>query len=244
MRPAPSIASRSTLLARLPALGPVIVTALGLAFAPAVSGAGLVVGSGGVVHLGSGSLTLGCTDLDIAAGGELHADQGAIQLAGNWIADGLFDPGSGTVAIVDGCTTPEASTISGDNAFYDFTATTADGKHLIFLAGSTQTIADHLELSGAPGNLLAIRSTSAGVAASLNLAGAGTQLIDYVDVQDNHATGQHLAPGPPSAFDSIDSGNTLGWFESYAAIPALSFAGLALLAAVLVVLAVGVLRRG
>jgi hypothetical protein len=239
-----SKARASSGLCGLRVAGAAIAAAACLVPVPPADGAGLVVGSGGVVHLGSGTLTLGCTDLEIASGGELHAEQGTIQLAGNWTAGGLFDPGTGTVAIVDGCTTPETATISGSNAFYDLTATTANGKHLVFSAGSTQTIGDHLGLTGAPGNLLAIRSTSAGLAASLNLAPAGTQSIDHVDVRDSHATGQHLAPGPPSAFNSVDSGNSTGWFENFLPIPALSVAGLVLLACVLAALALEMLGRG
>jgi len=94
-------------------------------------------------------------------------------------------------------------------------------------------------LQGAPGNLLKVRSTVPGTPAKLNLL--GTQNIRYVDVADNHGTGLTLAPGLPSASNSVNSGNVFNWFDVLPIIPALSVAGLIVLS--LLVIAYGLYGR-
>ena len=78
------------------------------------------VTNGASLSLGSGTLTTGCGDVNVAgilsvgsgsvlgtrnvsiAGGTLNGDLGLISLSGDWTNSGTFNPGSGTVAIVDG----------------------------------------------------------------------------------------------------------------------------------------------
>ncbi|HKI85765.1 MAG TPA: hypothetical protein VKA53_03370 [Thermoanaerobaculia bacterium] len=205
--------------------------------------AGISIGSGSSMSLGSGTVDLGCGNLAIASGGTLSGDQGTLRLAGNWSGGSGFSPGTSHVSIVDGCATPETSMVSGNNTFFNLSAQTNDGKTLVFDAGSVQTIQNSVSLSGSNGNLLTIRSTSPGSAADLDLAPGGTQVVDYVDVADNHATGQPLAPGPPIAYHSIDSGNTTGWFITATSIPALGSLGFAILLALLGFLGLRALRR-
>ena len=78
-----------------------------------------------------------------------------------------------------------------------------------------------------------------GTPAKLNLL--GTQNIRYVDVADNHGTGLTLAPGLPSASNSVNSGNVFNWFDVLPIIPALSAVGLMLLS--LLVIAYGLHGR-
>ena len=83
----------------------------------------------------------------------------------------------------------------------------------MFPAGQTQAVAHALAFTGAAGALVTIRSNSAGAAGNLALAGGATQTIDYVDVADNHATVQPIAPGPAASFHSVKGSNSNGWFQ-------------------------------
>jgi len=208
---------------------------------PGVAAAGkLQIGAGSTMQLGDGEMLLGCTDLIIATMATLEGQSSTIRLAGNWSNAGTFDPGTGTVVFEDGCSVPGMSNIDGSTTFFDLIVTTSTGKTVKFEAGSTQTILDHLTLTGAPGNLLVIRSSVPGQRALLDLTQGGTQQIDYVDVADNGASGRLLAPGSPQSGHSIDSGNNTGWFVLLqSAAPVMS--GMGLLACVLVLLA---LARG
>ena len=106
----------------------------------------------------------------------------------------VYAPGTSTVSFVDGCGEASA-TISGDTTFSTLSMTTSTGKLYSFQAGSTQ-MSDSLFLAGAEGNLLRIRSTSAGTAANFDVTGA--QSADFVSVQDNNAIGAPIV----IAFDS------------------------------------------
>jgi hypothetical protein len=208
---------------------------------------GLSIGAGSTMRLGDAVLALGCNNLQIEPAGTLQAQASTISLAGNWDNRGTFDAGTGTVRFEDGCV-PNPSSIGGNNTFFDLRIISSTGKTVRFEAGATQSVLDGLTLMGAPGDLLVIRSSIPGQRAFLDLGPGASQLIDYVNVADNAATGQDLAPGPAPAAHSIDSGNSTGWFlvaaaAAAAAAPAVSGIGLA--GAVLLLLAVArtALRR-
>lgn len=191
---------------------------------------GITVGAGGTLWLGSGQISLRCSDLTVAGqlnmnqgtlndilnvqiSGQADGGQGVINLSGNWSNTGVFEPGSATVNMNDGCGVTTA-TIAGNTTFHNLTISTASGRQIHFTAGSTQTVNGNLTLTGVADNLLKILSTATGSPAFLDLTTGGGQSIDYVDVQDNHATGQHLAPGEPAAFNSVDRSGNLRWFLS------------------------------
>lgn len=190
----------------------------------------ITVGAGSTLALGSGTLNGGCADvavtgtmalangalsgarnLSVSADGLLDAGSGAIGISGDFSRFGTFIAGTSSVVSSDGCGSA-STTLSGSSEFYDFAATTASGRSLIFPPALAQSVVHALNLSGSAGNPLAIRSTSVGQAGLLDLAANGSQVIAYVDVKDNHASGQPLAPGTPASFHSIDSGNSNGWF--------------------------------
>jgi hypothetical protein len=205
---------------------------------------GLSIGAGSTMRLGDAVLALGCNNLQIEPAGTLQAQASTISLAGNWDNRGTFDAGTGTVRFEDGCV-PNLSTIGGNNTFFDLRIVTSSGKTVSFEAGATQTVLDGLTLMGAPGDLLVIRSSIPGQRAFLDLVPGASQLIDYVDVADNAATGQLLASGPAPKSHSIDSGNTAGWFfvAPAAAAPVVSGVGLAGAALLLLAVARTALRR-
>ena len=229
--------------------------ALVLWVATTAGAAGVSVESGAKLALGIGTLAANCADVSVSGtldvgsglldgaravsvqpGGSLLGGEGTIRAAGSWINSGSFLAGTGTVELADGCSVTGLS-IEGASRFANLTLATTTGKQFTFEAGSTQTIGGLLSLSGAPGNLLRIRSTRMGTTAFLNVQGASA--ASYIDVEDNST-----APGNPIAVgsESIIGPNTDGWLLA-PGIPALPLAVSACLAVGLVCLAASGLRR-
>jgi len=226
--------------------GTAIVAAvfLGLTLSPA--GAQLTVGAGATVNLGTGTLDLGCQslsaagifgvgggtlnqalDVTIPVGGTLNGETGTLNVGGDWDNSGTFNAGSGTVNFVDDCSQTLA-TISGDSTFSTLNLNTTSGKTYELASGSTQTVSGSISLTGdSTLNRLVLRSTTGSSEASFNVT--GSQNIAFVDVTDNHATGDTMTAGP----GSVDGGNTDGWFIG-TVVPALPWVGLAVLAFVMV----------
>jgi hypothetical protein len=229
---------------------------IGAAQADIVHAQGLTIGAGSTFYLGSAVLDLGCADLVIEPGGTLFGEQGVINLSGSWFGYGTTVPGTSLVSFTDGCPA-QVSTIRGDNHFYNLTFTTTAGMEARFEAGSEQDVEGRIEFVGADGSPLLIRSTVDGVEAFLALSWSvdgveaflalswsGSSLVDWVDVMDNHAVEQWMAPGPAERYNSIDSGNLLNWFLNYVTVPALSSTGVTTLVIVMLILGVGMVRRG
>ncbi len=216
------------------------LSALGLA-APAPA-AHVTVGSGSSIDLGTGSLDLGCADLTVAgtlsagtAGfaqardvtidptGLVNGNSATLEVAGDWDNAGTFNAGTSTVQMVDGCGLASA-VIAGDTTFANLDMTTTSGFLYSFTSGSTQTVTGALALQGAAANRLTIRSTLDGSEAFLSVQGSSS--TDFVDVQDNDATGGNAVTLGP---DSVKGSNTPGWVLAAALVPALGALGLALL---------------
>jgi hypothetical protein len=193
---------------------------------------GITIGPSASIDLGGGSMSLGCKDLqidgalslgtgslnqarNIVINGAVNGQSGTLVLAGNWTNGGSFDAGASTVSMVDGCGTA-STTLMGNTTFYDWSAVTATGKQVVFSAGEVQSILNAVVLNGAAGNLLQIRSSVPGNPGFIQLAESGSQNVDHVDVQDNHAPqpGQFMAPGFPEDYNSVDSGGNFRWFGS------------------------------
>jgi hypothetical protein len=198
-----------------------------------VIAAGLRVGNGAAVDLGSGRVDLNCLNLETAgrfavgAGsvsgadsvsiqptGELDGGSGTIQLTGDWTNAGSFAPGQSGVRIEDGCGIG-VSAVSGDNEFAGFSAVTTTGKTISVAADSLQTFSNLVRLQGeAPAGRLRIRSSIDGQPVYFVLFEQGAQHIEAVDVKDNDASGgQLLVPGTPEQFASVDAGNNRNWFS-------------------------------
>ena len=182
------------------------------------AGANVTIGAGSSLDLGSGLLDLGCADLTVAGtlsagtvgfsaardvtiepAGVLNANSATLEVAGDWDNTGTFNAGTSSVNFVDGCGVSLA-TLSGGTSFSTLTITTATGKTYQLEAGSTQTIGVALSLSGTAGNLLTLRSTSPGSAATLDVQGSGTG--DFLDVADLHFTANPIVFGPNSTVGS------------------------------------------
>jgi hypothetical protein len=216
--------------------------------APALAG-NLTVGSGASLDLGTGSLALGCADLDvlgtftsgtvgftqgrdvtITPSGVMNGNSATLQLSGDWDNTGSFVPGTSSVRIVDGCGLL-SGVVNGNTTFNNFTLSTSTAKQVTFTAGTTQTVTGLFDASGASGFLLRIRSTINGVLAFLNVQGGST--TNFVDVDDNSAV-----PGNDIALpsNSIKGPNTPGWLLS-PMVPLLPPLAAALLLAALVLVA-------
>ncbi len=196
-----------------------------------VHAVGMTVGPGASYSLGVGTTDLGCGDLNVAGtlhlnsgmidqtdsvllSGTINGNTGSITFGDDWSKSGTFSAGSSQVTLNDDCG-DGASLFTGDTAFYGLTVTTTSGKQWNLTSGSTQDIANALSFTGTSGNGLVIRSTTGGSPAFIELAPGGSQLIDYVDVADNHALGppgQWIAPGYASDYNSVDSGGNDRWF--------------------------------
>ncbi len=153
----------------------------------------------------------------------MNGDSATLTVAGDWDNAGTFNAGTSTVQLVDGCGLTSA-VIAGDTTFANLELTTTSGFLYSFVSGSTQAVTSSLTLLGAAENLLTIRSTLDGSEAFLNVQ--GTSSADFVDVQDNDASGGNpVALGP----NSVKGSNTPGWLAA-AVVPALGALGLAVLA--------------
>ena len=201
------------------------------------------VGSGASIDLGTGSLDLGCADLDvtgtfssgtsgitqardvvIAPAGIVNGESATLEVAGDWDNTGTFNAGTGTVQMVDGCSLASA-VINGDTNFNNLAMSTSTGFLYTFTSGSTTDVDGDFEKSGASGNLLTIRASASGFAAFLNV-NSSVSGNGFVDVMDNRATSNPILLGP----DGLKGTNSNGWFLA-SAIPVLGPLGLTALGA-------------
>ena len=208
--------------------------------------AGITIGSGSSVSVGSSTIHLGCGDLvnngtlnlgsgvidntnNFSSSDQLNGNSGLVEFGGDWSNSGTFVAGTSTIAVVDECS-DGSITFDNSNEFYNLTMMTTSGKTVFIESDAKQEIANDLVLKGAAGNFLTLRSSIPGLKTFTALSQSGTQLIDWVDVQDNNALTpfQHIAPDVPSAFNSIDSGRNFRWFL-VVPIPAMSGLGIFLL---------------
>jgi hypothetical protein len=222
------------------------VGVLGLAL-PALA-ANVTIGAGSAVNLGSGSLALGCADLDVSGtltagtvgftgardvainpSGVVNGNSATLSLSGDWDNAGTFNAGSSTVAMVDGCALA-SSAVTGNTSFANLSISTTSAKQVSFATGSTQSMSGLL-LHGVAGNRLVIRSSLNGSPAFFNLN--GTSSVDHIDVADIDAqTGGDI----PIGHNSVKGPNTLGWIFG---VPVPMLAPLALGGLVLLLLATG-----
>src|SRR5258706_5076644 len=157
--------------------------AIFMSFAAQAHSAGLEV-AGATVTL-TGPMVLSTNDDVLLSNGSFDAGSALLQVGGNWTqAAGTFIPGTSTVTFQG--PSSSVSTLTGSTTFYSLQCVTA-GKTLYFAAGSTQTVAGSLILTGSAANPIQVRSSVPGTYAFL--ANSGTNTVTNVDVQDNNASG-------------------------------------------------------
>jgi len=172
-----------------------------------VYAAGITLPAGSSLKLNTATLNMAG---DVVNADTIVVTTGTITLTGTWNNTGTFTAGTSTVSLLDG---QSPVSILGESTFYNFSAVTTTGKQINFVAASTQTVTNSLTLQGAASNLLVLRSTITSTRAYINLQAGATQTIDYVNVNDHEATGQHIAYGTAASFNSVDLGNNHKWFN-------------------------------
>ena len=220
------------------------LVALGLVAGPAGAGE-VVIGNGSSISSGSGQIEPGCADIEIAGGlsGSLDGARNvtfspgadvvgaSVGLSGDWVNNG---PQALDVFIDwrDGCGVSEASMLGSSNV-PALSIDSESGREIRFDAAGEQRVSNSLSLTGAPGELLRLRSTNAGQLALLSLEPGGSQLIDSVNVAgiDSRA-GQSIAPGHPSDYNSEQAGPVRNWF----ALPPVPIPTLGLVSTILFIL--------
>jgi hypothetical protein len=148
-------------------------------------------------------------NLTITAGILASNDQ-AISVANNWInsvGNSGFTYGTSTVTL-DGAT----QSILGNTTFYNLTKNVTSADTLTFENGETQTFTGTMNLQGASGNLLSLRSDS--TPTQWNIDPQGTRTISYLNVKDsNNINSTKIAI---EGFNITDSDNNDGWLFNVA----------------------------
>ncbi len=104
-------------------------------------------------------------------------------VAGSWAhSGGTFTSNSGNVTF----DAPNSMTFSGSTVFYDMTST-GSSRIMFFEAGTTQTFANSLTLTGTPGQEINLRSIISG--SQFNLSVAANQTVQALDVKDSNVNG-------------------------------------------------------
>ncbi len=124
--------------------------------------------------------------LDIEAGGTLNSSgaASAITIAGSWINNGTFTPGTSTVLFNTGSTATLSG--SGTNTFstLQIIPGAGTGKQVNFTAGNTFT-ASTFTVTGSGGNLVKLFSTSAGSQWTLVPGVTANNTVAFADVKDS-----------------------------------------------------------
>lgn len=143
------------------------------------------------------NLTLTAGTLDVSV------NSYSITIGGNFtLTGGAFTARQGSVTFDD---RTKASTITGSITFFNFTSTTA-GKVIIFEAGSTQVIGGALNLTGAFGDFIILRSSAS--TSPWSTAPRGSKSISFVDVQDS----RNINNSAIITANSKNTGNNTHWY--------------------------------
>lgn len=196
----------------------------------------------GVVNFANSDTTF--LNFENTASANASANTANINIMGDWVNSGSFTAGNSAVNIQDGVS--NSTKIIGGSIFNILSIVSNTGKSIELQAGQQQIISTRLELIGVTGNLLKISSDTPGTHAELALANNATQLINYVEVTDNHGTSQVIAPGLPQDYNSVQGSNVRGWFGVPLAypVPLLNLFSLILLTLSCILLAVHTKNKG
>ncbi|MDD4957146.1 MAG: filamentous hemagglutinin N-terminal domain-containing protein [Candidatus Omnitrophica bacterium] len=169
--------------------------------------------SAGALNLDTGSAaTYGSTGtidtvgaVVISSGVNVDANSSVWTVGGDWTNNGTFNGDTSSVTL-DGASD---AAVTGPNTFGDLAIET-EGKTVTFEAGETQTVTGEFSAQGSSGvgNLVTLRSSSAGSAWGLDIQGAAS--VNFADVKDSANVGTEI-----TATNSKDRGGNTGWsFES------------------------------
>ncbi len=139
------------------------------------------------------------TDADFTVSGN-----NTLSVAGNWMNNGNFTANTSTVDF-----NGADQYICGDTAFYDLTKNVTTAAALTFENGAANKtiVTNTLDLQGAAGQLLSLRSDADG--SQWEIDPQGTRTVNYLDVRD----AKNVNASDINAFgtNSTDSGNNTAW---------------------------------
>ncbi len=136
----------------------------------------------GTLDMGSGTLS-DVSAVNIAATGTINGDQGTLSVSGDWNNLGTFNAGTGTVVFTDGCAIGPIE-ITGTTVFHDLTLTSTEGRTFILPAGENITVNGVLTLQGADGQPIELVS-STGETAVIDLGPSAEVVQNFASVNSN-----------------------------------------------------------
>ncbi len=161
-----------------------------------MTGVGQTTTLGGDIAVVS-SMTIGTSHILDAN----NAGNYQIAISSYWANQGTFTARRGEVVFNSN------AGLSGNTTFFNFTATTP-GVTITFTAGSTQTVSGTLQMAGALGSPVKLRSSAAAQSFFKVLV---SSWVSNVDVQFSNATGNTLYAGRTST----NTGNNTNWVFDY-----------------------------
>lgn len=159
---------------------------------------------------GSGTKTL-CggtvvgSDLTIGTGSTLDVGTPTafnLNVAGNWINSGTFEPREGTVTL-----SGSGQSLTGSTGFYSLIKNVTSAATLTFGAGTSTTIANELTLQGTNGQPLSLRSSTPG--SPWLIDSQATRMLNFLDIQDSNGVSSTLINVVGA--HCTDSGNNQNW---------------------------------
>ncbi|SLM30215.1 exported hypothetical protein [Desulfamplus magnetovallimortis] len=156
----------------------------------------------GTLALADGTSVDANAAFDATGGSVTFSGGGNLNLGGIITSLGTFTSGTGNVTL-DGA----SQTLTGSNTFYNLAKTVTTADTLTFTAGTTTTVTNTLNLEGALGQLLSLRSSSDGN--QWNINPQDTRNIGYLDVKDSNNT--NTTAISTAGLNITDSGNNTNW---------------------------------
>jgi hypothetical protein len=167
-----------------------------------------------------GSMSLGCTPLDvdgtlsidsgqvsdisevnIGTTGTINGGQGTLNVSGDWNNLGTFVPGTGTVNFTDGCAVGPVQ-ISGATVFNNLTLTSTVGRTFIIPAGENITVNGILTLQGTEDQPIQLVSSS-GEPAVIGLGPSAQVIQNFAIVSANVQIGELQIGATPRAIPTM-----------------------------------------
>lgn len=122
-------------------------------------------------------------DLVVGPAGELNGNGGTIALGGNMVGTGVFNAGTGTVELTDGCA-GNTSQLSGTLVFNNLVLSSTTGRTFVIPAGGQITVLGTLTLQGVAGQNIQLVSSGGGTAV-INLGPAASVTRGFAAVAGN-----------------------------------------------------------
>lgn len=170
--------------------------------------AGVFSQSGGTVNCGSSVITVQSTGTVFTTNGTFNAGTSEVVIAGTSSVARTITTNGRTLnkLTIAGGTSTGQITITNAGTFNEIASTRTAAYTIQFPASITVTTTNW-SVNGSSGNLVSLRSSSAGTQFTLAKAGGGSVTGNYLDIQDSNASPANVW----YALNSVDSGNNTNW---------------------------------